>query len=444
MAITINVATILTGDCFMHRTLVVKKIVHALVALTVLLCGHLLLPKIVAQDIPAAEDIIWRLPAPDNNHFNFVYYLDEARFLVVNSGSVDIRSTVDGALIKSAPLVHTTYIYMNEAKTQFTTAYAGIGYLWDVESLSRLDTFTVPGRNIFSVIASESGRFIAGYSDGDNIHSHIWDRETGEEIYMNENLSSSNWGYDMAFSGDTLLAFAEDNTYFMDLRTMKKTYVNVKGKYTFSPDGKKMAFFIPQSGTLTENYFRILDVPTKEVTEQAITHNREPRTITFTKDSRALFFDRLSILHKIDISKLEIIGTLRYAKNFGISPQETELITIGIDSSLNKYLYKLRMNLVTSVEDNPIPKVFSITPNVVNEFATIILQSQPNDEVRIALYSVGGEMVDILPVLHPSSSSTMEVPFNLIEYPHLADGQYFLELTINGQPTQTIPFIIQR
>jgi hypothetical protein len=102
------------------------------------------------------------------------------------------------------------------------------------------------------------------------------------------------------------------------------------------------------------------------------------------------------------------------------------------------------MNLLSSVEESESVESFTIIPNIVTERATITCPVKPDDEIRIAVYSAGGEMIDILPVSPLISLEVIEVPFNLTEYSHLANGQYFLELTINGHPTESLPFIIQR
>jgi hypothetical protein len=187
MAITTNVATILTGDCSMQHTRCRKKIVDSLVALATVLVMHSLLPQVVQAQffVPEEQDVIWKVPELPEDDFRGAYYIDDNRILVVNSDKAEIWSAEDGSLLKSASSSHLGGFSPNKLRTKFASFVRDTVYIWDIETLTIETTIPITSSDVFKVTISESGKYIgvmgsAGLS-GTSIEYTIWNSETKEQ-----------------------------------------------------------------------------------------------------------------------------------------------------------------------------------------------------------------------------------------------------------------------
>ena len=116
---------------------VVKKVIHALVGLAVVLVVHSL-PPLQAQFAPKEEDIIWKLEKQLNDRFLSSHFIDSDRLLFANQGKAEIRSVEDGSIIRTAPSQHSFNFGFspNPTRTRFVSCNRDNVWLWDVETLS--------------------------------------------------------------------------------------------------------------------------------------------------------------------------------------------------------------------------------------------------------------------------------------------------------------------
>jgi hypothetical protein len=139
-------------------------------------------------------------------------------------------------------------------------------------------------------------------------------------------------------------------------------------------------------------------------------------------------------LYSFEISTLEIKGTFDYVTVFDLSPDETKVVVPAI--------YMLRLNIVSSVINNNDAFSFSLSPNPIREQALLNIPPQGMRHVEIQLLTIEGSVVGHL--FSGTAPEPISIPFLLYEYPHLANRQYFLQMIVDGQPQESLTFIIQR
>jgi hypothetical protein len=126
-------------------------------------------------------------------------------------------------------------------------------------------------------------------------------------------------------------------------------------------------------------------------------------------------------LYSFSIPSLEQQGIFEHASIFDISPNERKLITY------NSYL--AHFGLVTSIKNEDPSFSLSLSPNPVQEQALLSIPPQGMKHVEIQLLTIEGSIVGHL--FSGVVSEPISIPFLLYEYPHLANGQYFMESSVS-------------